>query len=169
MLQTGWKFTTSTDLIGDLWGKSFHKTIKHVRVNKWFTDNLVTKNIPCRTQDLEVRDGQELLWTSRLGSFKSFLEMQVLGRWDIFFMQTPLKLCPLQTCLCFKTRWFVPTVLLSKHWMQMEDMKYQKGIARTNSSCRKELGHWIGELMMWTAWKPSADPWFDPEKFSFRT
>ena len=40
MLQAGWTFTTSTDLIGDLWVKSFHTTIKHVTLKKCFTDNL---------------------------------------------------------------------------------------------------------------------------------
>ena len=88
MLQTGWKFTTLNWPHWWFVGKSFHTTIKHVTLKKmvfaanlWQDEDSSQKNT---MQDLEVRDGQELLWTSRLGSFNSFLEMQVLGRWDIF-------------------------------------------------------------------------------------
>ena len=116
-------------------GNRFIQRSNMSRWKRWFLqliyDKMKTRH-KNTMQDLEVRDGQELLWTSRPGSFNSFLEMQMLGRWDMFSCKhlssfATAKVFMLQNKVIF----WKPQPVFSRHWMQIEDMTYQKGIVRT--------------------------------------
>ena len=117
----------------DLWGKSFHITIKHVRLKKslyrWFMTKISHEST---MQDLEVRDGQELLWTSRLGSFNSLLvfsckHFSSSASANVFVLQNNVILP--QPFFFFNTCQNIKKTLSG----QMD------------SSRRKRLGHWIRE------------------------
>ena len=130
------------------------------------------KNIPRRTQDLEVRDGQEPLWTSRLGSFNSFLKMQVLGRWDIFSCKHLSSFAHCKRVYASKqgdflktpTGFFEALNANGKHEISKRDRLGQKGFQLS-----KKFG-WLNPVNSWREQhrKPLEELRFDRGKFSFR-
>ena len=85
---------------------------------------------------------------------------------ETFFMQTPLKLCHCKRVYASKQGDFskTPTVF-SRHWMQMEDLKYQKGIVRTK---RFQLSKKFGGLNPVNSWREEHETPLEGERFDQR-
>ena len=79
---------------------------------------------------------------------------------ETFFIRTLLKLCHCKRVYASKQGdSSKPRPVFLRHWMQMEDLKYQKkgSSGQKDSSRRKSLGHWI----QWTHEVNSTEksPW----------
>ena len=140
-------------------GNRFTQQCEKKSFYRWFMTRwrLVTK-IPCRTWKFEMGKnfyefpGWEVsscFWRCNCSEYEPFLRLEDE---PVFHANTSQAL-PLQTCLCFKTRWFFKKPNSFFKTLNTNGRSAcQKGIVRTNrdSSCRKSLGHWILGFMSYS-------------------